>query len=160
MRGWFLPYDIPVLIVSEGECPEEAVRILIREGFDNIAGYLAGGMLRWHLAGLRSTSIGTITVHEMCQRLDRGKDLNILDVRSDEELARDGWVPRARHIHVTQILKRAMEVSREEPLFIFCGSGLRSMIAASYLQCLGWSELTVVLGGMSGWKSIRCPIQR
>ena len=159
-EGWFLPYDLPVLIVSEGECPKEAVMILIREGFDNIAGYLAGGMLRWHMAGLRSTSIGTITVHDICQRLDSGEELNILDVRSDEELARGGRIPRAQHIHVTQIPKRAMEMPKKEPLFIFCGSGLRSMIAASYLQCLGWRELTVVLGGMSGWKSIRCPIQR
>lgn len=156
--GWFLPYDIPILIVSEGKCPEEAVRILIREGFGNIAGYLAGGMPRWHTAGLRSASIRTISVHEICQRLDKGEDLRILDVRSDEELAKSGRIPTAHHIHVTQIPKKVMEVPSDKPLFIFCGSGLRSMIAASYLQRLEWSDITVILGGMSGWKSIRCPI--
>jgi hydroxyacylglutathione hydrolase len=80
-----------------------------------------------------------------------------LDVRSDEELKRDGKIQDAQHIHVTHIPERMNEIGKDGPLYIFCGSGMRSMIAASFLQRLGWENLTVVLGGLASWKSTRCP---
>ena len=69
--GWFLGYDQPILLVGEGNDHENAKRILVRLGFDNIAGFLAGGMLNWHMSGRESASIRTITVHEICRRRDR-----------------------------------------------------------------------------------------
>lgn len=158
--GWFLTYDKPILLVMQTNEPTETVDILGRLGFDEIAGYLAGGMLAWHMAGLESSSIETITVQTLCQLLDAQDSVWILDVRSDEELRRDGSIHGAQHIHVTQLPGRESEVPADRRIYVFCGSGLRSMIAASYLQAHGWQDLTVVLGGLAGWKSRRCPIQR
>jgi hydroxyacylglutathione hydrolase len=157
--GWFLTYDQPILLVTEDNDPSEAIYILGRMGFDDIAGYLAGGMLAWHMAGLESSSIQTITVQSLCRLLDRDS-VWILDVRSDEELHRDGAIVGAQHIHVTQLPERGGEVPADRMVYIFCGSGLRSMVAASYLQARGLKDLTVVLGGLAGWRSRRCPIQR
>lgn len=53
---------------------------------------------------------------------------------------------------------RMNEVPKDRSVYVFCGSGLRSMIGASLLQCQGWHDLTVVLGGLAGWSSISCPI--
>ena len=164
--GWYVPYEKPILLVTETNEPGEATRILQREGYDNIAGFLAGGMLGWHMSGLNSASIKTLTVQELCRMLDKelykeGPDsIHILDVRSDEELRKDGQVPKAQHIHVTQIPGRMKEVPRDRTVYVFCGSGLRSMIAASFLERNGWKNLAVVLGGMAGWKSIKCPISK
>ncbi len=55
---------------------------------------------------------------------------------------------------------RYEEVPKDSSVYVFCGSGLRSMIAASFLQRNGWKNLAVILGGMSGWKSIKCPISK
>ncbi|MDD4448901.1 MAG: MBL fold metallo-hydrolase, partial [Methanothrix sp.] len=60
--GWFLSYDRPILLVGEGNLVENISVILLRLGFDNIAGFLAGGMLSWHMSGLESDSIRTQTV--------------------------------------------------------------------------------------------------
>jgi hydroxyacylglutathione hydrolase len=158
--GWYLNYDSPILLVNETNNPEEAVRILIRLGFDNIAGYLSGGMLTWHMAGRNSASITTLTVQSLCNLLDKGETIWLLDVRSKEELVRDGNVTGAHHIHVTQIPDRYHEIPKDNCIYIFCGSGMRSMIAASYLQRQGWKDLAVILGGFAGWKSLTCPIKK
>ncbi|HOV51615.1 MAG TPA: MBL fold metallo-hydrolase [Methanothrix sp.] len=158
--GWFLAYDRPIILVTEANEPCEPFRILIRLGFDNVAGYLAGGMLNWHMSGRMSNAIQTITVQDLCSLLDREEALWILDVRSERELESDGRITGAQHIHVTQIPEQKDEVPKDRRIYIFCGSGLRSMIAASYLERHGWRNLAVILGGIAGWRSKRCPIKK
>jgi hydroxyacylglutathione hydrolase len=156
--GWFLPYDKPLLLVSDDD-PTPVVRTLIRLGYDNITGYLAGGMLSWHMAGKESQSIRTITTHDLCQQLDMGEEAWILDVRSDEELEAEGEIADAHHIHITQVPQRTADIPQDRPIYIFCGSGMRSMIAASFLQQVGWDNLVVILGGVMGWHSTTCPLE-
>lgn len=156
--GWFLPYDKPLLLVNETANPETAVRILIRMGYDRIEGYLAGGMLSWHTAGFESHSIQTVTVQQLCHLLDTQKNPFILDVRSPEELERKGRIVDAKHIHITNFPKNIDEVPNDRPVYIFCGSGVRSMIAASILSREGWTDIKVVLGGLAGWNSVSCPL--
>ena len=157
--GWFLPYDKPLLLVTSDDDPSLTVRTLVRLGYDNIVGTLAGGMLTWHMAGRESAQTETTTTHKLCRQLDSGKPAWILDVRSDEELASEGEITDAHHIHITQIPVHIDEVPRDRPVHIFCGSGLRSMVVASFLQRQGWSDLTVVLGGVAGWDSTACPLE-
>lgn len=157
--GWFLPYDRHILLVNETDDTLPAVKSLIRLGYDQIDGYLAGGIRAWHQAGYDTAAINTITVPKLCQRLDASEDAWILDVRSQGELEHDGTIPGAHHIHITQLPKHINEVPKNVPVFIFCGSGLRSMIAASLLQREGWQNMTVVLGGFTAWKSVACPIR-
>lgn len=158
--GWFLTYDRPILLVTETNEPCEPFRILIRLGFDNVAGYLAGGMLNWHMSGRMSHTIQTITVQDLCSLLDREEELWILDVRSERELESGGRIKGAQHIHVTQIPEQKDEVPKDRRIYLFCGSGMRSMVAASYLERHGWKNLAVILGGIAGWKSKRCPIKK
>ena len=156
--GWFLPYDKPVLLVNELEDPEEPVKRLLRLGFDRIDGYLTGGMLSWHTAGLESHSITTVTVQELCRLLDARKNPFILDVRSAAELESSGRIKDAVHIHITTLPEHVSQVPKDRPVYIFCGSGLRSMIAASLLTQQGWTNIHVVLGGLAGWNSVSCPL--
>jgi hydroxyacylglutathione hydrolase len=150
--GWFLPYESPILLVTETNETEDAARYLLRLGYAP-DGYLAGGMLSWHIAGQESASLETLTVQELRRRLDGGESAWMLDVRSEEELRRGGRIPGSKHIHVTQIPMRMNEVPRDRKVYVFCGSGMRSMIAASFLERHGWRNLAVVLGGTSAWRS-------
>jgi hydroxyacylglutathione hydrolase len=156
--GWFLTYDRPILLVSETDDVKGPARLLMRMGFDNVAGFLAGGMRAWHKAGLDSESIEMITVQDLCRRLDRGEEPWILDVRSAEEV-KDSEIPSAHHIHLTQLRERMDNVVPDHRIYIFCGSGRRSMTAASLLQGAGHDALTVVLGGLAGWSSVSCPLK-
>jgi hydroxyacylglutathione hydrolase len=159
--GWFLTYDRPILLVTDGNDVGESVRYLMRMGYDKIAGFLAGGMLAWHKAGLASESIESITVQDLCHRLDQNsgdEEPWILDVRSAEE-AEGNEIPTAHRIHLTQLPDRMDDVLEGQRVYIFCGSGLRSMLAASLMQRAGYDELTVVLGGLAGWSSVSCPLE-
>ncbi len=157
--GWFLPYNKPILLVSDTDDISKIVRMLIRLGYDNIAGYLHGEMHSWHSAGKISTSVGMVTVQELCRKLDNNEKIWLLDVRSEEELIKNGQIPDSYNIHITQLPERKEEVPKDIPVYIFCGSGLRSMIGASILMREGWQNITVVLGGLAGWDSISCPIK-
>ncbi|MDD1750880.1 MAG: MBL fold metallo-hydrolase [Methanothrix sp.] len=157
--GWFLSYDRPILLVGEGNFVENMVAILLRLGYDDIAGFLAGGMLNWHMSGLQSAAIRTLTVQELCRLLDEGEKIWILDVRSESELLRDGKIEGAQHIHITTIAERMDEVPKDREVYIFCGSGMRSMVVASFLKSRGWKSLAVILGGMAGWRSRKCPLK-
>lgn len=156
--GWFLSYEEPILLVNETNDPTQATRYLTRIGSDNLAGYLSGGMLSWHTAGKTSNSIETITVHELCHLLDEGKPAWILDVRNDEEVEKEK-IPDAHHIHITQLPNNLNKIPKNQTINIFCGSGLRSTIATSFLKQRGWEDIKVVLGGTAGWKSKTCPIE-
>lgn len=158
--GWFLSYDRPLLLVNETDDPTNQVRLLIRMGYDHIPGFLSGGMHSWLARGMTSESVDTLMVQEFCQILDKGDKVWILDVRSHEELEKAGQIPGAHNIHLTQLPQQMTEVPKDQMVYIFCGSGLRSMVAASLLKQKGWDQLCVILGGFAGWVSTTCPIQR
>jgi hydroxyacylglutathione hydrolase len=155
--GWFLAYDLPLLLVGDGDDLTQTMRVLSRLGL-TAQGYLAGGMLAWHRAGLESWSVPMITAQALCERLDRREAAWILDVRSAEELEQER-ISGAHHIHITQLPCQMDEVPRDVPVYIFCGSGLRSTIAASMLRNAGWQNQSVILGGLAGWTSSVCPVE-
>ncbi len=157
--GWFLSYDRPLLLVADSESPTEIIAQLYRIGFDNISGVLNKGMLSWHMSGRDSRSIDTVNVQSLCDLLDSGEELLILDIRPEDEIESNGRIPDAVNIHITQLPERIDEVPRNTRVFVFCGSGMRSMIGASILANAGYDKLTVVLGGLSGWKSGTCEIE-
>jgi hydroxyacylglutathione hydrolase len=157
--GWFIPVGAKILLVTEGEYPKEAIKHLYRTGYDNILGYLKGGMINWHMAGKKSAAIKTVTVDKLCTLLDTEPDDRIiLDIRSEDEREEEGEIQEAEHIHLTQLPEHYAELSQDKPLYIFCGSGLRSMTAASLLENEGFSNQRVVLGGLIAWNSTTCPI--
>ena len=155
--GWFLDYDRPVLLVGDQPDRSTVIRYLVRLGFDQIVGYLVDGMLGWHRAGLESCSLRTVTVQQLCHLLDDDQDPAILDVRSAEEVATEE-IPGAQHIHVKELPGRMGEIPEDREVYVFCGSGVRSVIVSSLMRRAGRENMTVVLGGLSGWNSASCPL--
>ncbi len=157
--GWFIPTGAKILLVTEGGYPKEAIRHLYRTGYDNILGYLSGGIIKWHMAGKKSESVKTVTVDKLCKLLDTEPDERfILDIRSEDEIETEGEIQDAENIHLTQLPEHYAELPKDKPLYIFCGSGLRSMTAASLLKNAGFVNQRVVLGGLIAWNSTTCPI--
>ena len=51
--GWLIPFGAPLVVVTEGPAEhEEAIRQLIRIGYDDLRGYLDDGLAAWEAAGL------------------------------------------------------------------------------------------------------------
>lgn len=159
--GWVLSYDTPLLLVLEsGVELETAVRYLIRLGYDQIAGYLWGGIVGWYNAGLPVERLGLSTVDELKRRLESGEDLIVLDVRDENEW-REGHIKDALHIYVGQLQNRLDEVPRDRPISVFCNIGHRASLAASILLRAGYTNLCCdVLGSMRAWNAKKFPVTR
>ncbi len=156
--GWVLPYDHPTLLVLEnpGQLTEVTTHLL-RVGFDDILGYLEGGIDSWEMAGYPLRSLATLSVHALQRSLDHGGRHTVLDVRTENEW-HAGHIEGALHIHGGTLQERFGEIPRDRPVAVICGSGYRASIAASFLQREGYENLSNVLGGMSAWKAAGFPM--
>ncbi|HET8689715.1 MAG TPA: MBL fold metallo-hydrolase, partial [Methanosarcina sp.] len=80
--GWMLPYDKPILLVlEEKEQLETALRYLVRLGYDNIAGFLNGGIAAWYMKALPVNGFNFISVHNLKNKLEKNEGMTLLDVR-------------------------------------------------------------------------------
>lgn len=156
--GWFVPYGKDMVLVSEMCDVEKTITHLRRLGYDNIKGYLSGGIHSWLTSGNPSWTIQTTTVQDLCKNIDQDYDAWILDVRSEGEIESEGRLPLSHNIPLTVLGHRASEIPKDRKIHIFCGSGLRAMIAASILRRDGWKNMVVMLGGVFSWNSLTCPL--
>ena len=158
--GWVLPYDKPILLVLEDRADlEDAVRYLVRLGYDRIAGYLRGGVETWYIEALPVEHLGLLTVDELKKRLDRGDDLLTLDVRGEGEWD-DGHIEGALHIYVGHLQERLKEVARGRPIATICSVGNRASLGSSILRREGYREVYNVLGGMTAWRAAGYPVAK
>jgi hydroxyacylglutathione hydrolase len=154
--GWMLDPEKPILLVLESDDDlENIVRLFIRTGYTKFAGYLVGGMKAWQAAGFPLDEIGQMSVHQLNQR---GRDLQIVDVRSPREWKK-GHVPGARHIFVPELRDRVNELDRNKPTIVYCGSGYRSSIASSVLKAAGFKQLWNVPGSWEAWRAAKLPVE-
>ncbi len=157
--GWFLDYRRPLgLVVEDTAEVKEAVRYLYRLGYDDIPAFLEGGLLKWEVSGRGYGRIPAVHAAEIVERIKQGEEFTILDVRGANEFA-GGYLPGAVNIYLGELPNRLKEIPSPRPLVTFCGSGLRSVIAASFLQQNGFEEVEVCLGSMEACSAIGCPIR-
>jgi hydroxyacylglutathione hydrolase len=154
--GWFLPYNTPIVLIGDSNDTEEVVRYLLRIGYDNLAGFLSGGMLSWNLSGKESEKVVTYTAAEICSLLKSGQELWILDIRPDEEIESAGQITGSHQIELHDLPERMNQIPKDKQIYIMCGSGLRSMTAASLLQRERYNKISVLLGGMNAWNRFEC----
>jgi sulfur-carrier protein adenylyltransferase/sulfurtransferase len=92
-----------------------------------------------------------ITPAELKQRLDKGDDIQIVDVREDNEVA-IGRIPNSIHIPLGQILARMDEIDPNRETVVHCKMGGRSARAIDALQRSGFQgKLSNLKGGILRW---------
>jgi Rhodanese-related sulfurtransferase len=92
-----------------------------------------------------------ITPAELKQRLDKGDDIQIVDVREANEVA-IGRIPNSIHIPVGQILNRMNEIDPKRETVVHCKMGGRSARAIEALKHSGFQgKLVNLKGGILRW---------
>src|SRR5437870_5410309 len=89
------------------------------------------------------------SIADVKARLDRGEGFAFIDVREDEEYARD-HAAGARHMG-RGILERDIEAAipdKNAEIVLYCGGGFRSALAAESLQKLGYRKVISMDGGI------------
>ena len=92
-----------------------------------------------------------ITPAELKQRLDKGDDIQIVDVREDVEVA-IGRIPNSIHIPLGQVFNRMREIDPSRETVMYCKMGGRSARAIDALQRSGFQgKLVNLKGGILRW---------
>ena len=94
-----------------------------------------------------------ITATELKQRLDKGDDIQIVDVREDNEVA-IGRIPNSLHIPLAQVLTRMNEIDPSRETVVHCKMGGRSARAIDALTQSGFGgSLMNLKGGIIAWSN-------
>ncbi|HKZ02262.1 MAG TPA: rhodanese-like domain-containing protein [Pyrinomonadaceae bacterium] len=92
-----------------------------------------------------------ITATELKERLDKGDDIQILDVREPQEVA-IARIPESIHIPLAQVVTRMGELDPQRETVVHCKMGGRSARAIEALQQSGFSgNLINLKGGILAW---------
>lgn len=90
-----------------------------------------------------------MSTEELINLLDANEDLNIVDVREDNEVE-EGMIPGAIHIPLGQIPERANELDSSKEYILVCRGGVRSEKACQYLESQGFQVVNLE-GGMMAY---------
>ncbi len=149
--GIILDQEMPIVVIASPGCEEEAIRRLGRIGYDQVAGYLEGGMqaLATNPELVRETP--RITAAALAAELCTTHPPAVLDVRTEEEWEA-GHIDQSLNIPLPHLLERLNEIPAGQPLVVHCASGYRSSLAASMLERVRKSEVIDLIGGYEAWE--------
>jgi molybdopterin/thiamine biosynthesis adenylyltransferase/rhodanese-related sulfurtransferase len=92
----------------------------------------------------------TISIRELCSKLQSGFEGVVLDVREPHEHAAES-IPGSRLIPLRSLPERLRELPKNREILVHCKSGGRSARAVAYLAEQGFSNVKNVSGGIDAW---------
>jgi hydroxyacylglutathione hydrolase len=144
--GSLIPIDREIVLITEPGKEHESVLRLARVGFENVKGYLSGGVEVWANSGKAVQKIHSIDPEQLMEYANDGYE--ILDVRRSTEASTE-HVSGAINISLIDLENRLEELNHDGKYLIHCQGGYRSMIAASILTNNGFSNIINVHEGFS-----------
>jgi len=112
---------------------------------------------------LRKKPARMLSAAELKQQLDKGEDILVIDVRGAEEYVGGlGHIKGSRNIEIENLPRHLDELKayRQRPIVIVCRTDHRSAKAAQILTQAGFSDVTVLRGGMEQWNRICLPVDQ
>ncbi len=162
IKGNFAPWvgalikDVkqPILLVTTKGDEEETITRLSRVGFDNTLGYLDGGISAWENANFETDSITSISATELA---DKSNLITIIDARKPNEFASEHLM-NAVNIPLDYINENLGKFPKNDPFYVHCQGGYRSLIMISILKSRGIHTAINIEGGFVALKKTQIPI--
>jgi len=154
--GTLLDPARPIVVVADAGRELESALRLGRIGFDNVVGYLEGGMAAVDPQPELVRRIDRVTATALEEQLRSEMRPVVVDVRAPAERQAE-WIEGSLGIPLNHLLERLGEVPRDRPVVVHCQGGYRSAIAASLLAEHGVSTVSDLVGGLTAWKASRLP---
>ncbi|MCA1028764.1 rhodanese-like domain-containing protein [Cytobacillus kochii] len=96
------------------------------------------------------TEMKEITTEALQKKLEAGEQLELVDVREDDEVAQ-GIIPGAKHIRMGTIPENLDKFDKDKEYIMICRSGNRSGQVCRFMQEQGY-QVTNMVGGMLEWE--------
>ena len=156
--GTVLTYDRPIhLIARSHDQARHAMHQLSLIGLDDIAGWAALDVLQqWKSGGRALATTLAMDGPALLARLERGGP-RVIDVRGTSEW-NIGHLAAADHIYLGELPGRMATLRKTEPIVVHCQGGTRSSIAASLLAREGFTDVTLLSGGVDAWRKAGLPL--
>jgi len=155
--GTLLDREKPIVIIADPGSELEAATRLGRIGFDNVAGYLHGGMQVFEALPDLLSRTARIATATLAEQLGSTETPMVLDVRAPRE-----WEQRhisgARNIPLNHLPERLAELPRDRRVVVHCQGGYRSSLAASILERYGFQQTADLTGGIAAWEASGLPV--
>ncbi|MFO8099884.1 MAG: rhodanese-like domain-containing protein [Salinibacter sp.] len=128
----------PIVLIADEEDVDEAVRDLVRIGYDNVTGFAEIDTLQRYFAdGGPSDEIEEITFDDFDAERARDEAV-VLDVRYQSEYE-EGHVEGALNASYTRMPEYEKDLPSDKTMLVHCGSGARAAAASSFLARAGHS---------------------
>lgn len=108
------------------------------------------------------SQIKECSVNELYDKLSsENLDGIIFDVREDSEFNRF-HIQGAIHLSKGQIEVKieSLVPNKDQKMYLYCGSGFRSALAAHSLQKMGYTNVVSVASGIQGWLNNKFPVSQ
>lgn len=150
--GTLIDIQQPLVLVTDSGKEHETVLRLARVGYEQIEGYLEGGISAWkeELEVVKSIAAGELKAY-----MQNG--LEVLDVRKPGE-----WnvshLKDALFVPLSDMPGNLRTLDKNKTYVVHCGGGYRSMTAISLMKREGFDHLINVYGGFSAMAGAGLPI--
>jgi rhodanese-related sulfurtransferase len=103
--------------------------------------------------------IKAISPTELTLKVNR-ENAVVLDIRGEEDY-RKGHITDARNVKLDQIDKQpltGLEKQKDTPIIVVCQVGVTAQKAAAALVKQGYSQVSILQGGMNAWTGASLPV--
>ena len=147
-----LDHSEPLLLVTSAGEEQNTEKALTALGF-SVEGYLEGGFDTYRNEAAPMDMIIDVDADELIMDIPFDEHLVVVDVRKPIEYA-EGHLKDAINLPLNEIGDpvKIAKIEENDNLYLHCGGGTRSVIAASVLKRQGVHNLHNVAGG---WKKIK-----
>jgi hydroxyacylglutathione hydrolase len=147
--GSLIDITTPLLLVTDIGREKESILRLARVGFENVKGYLAGGIETWTK---RNPSDKIVSIEPSDYIKIKPNNHITIDVRNQDECI-TGILPDAIVIPLNTLEREITKLGKHAKIYIYCSGGYRSMMASSLMKNQGFDNVVNISGGINKIRS-------
>lgn len=101
----------------------------------------------------------TIPADKLAEALASDKAPVVIDLRTQEEYDKDGYIEGAIHIPFAEFMANLDQIpAKDQPVVLYCASGHRGGLVLPALKLMGYEDVKNLAGGLGGWKNAKLPV--
>jgi rhodanese-related sulfurtransferase len=101
----------------------------------------------------------SVSADKLSEDLAGSESPFLVDVRTPEEVAKDGYIEGSLHLPLSEIMGKLDQLpAKDQPIVVYCASGHRGGIMVFALRNLGYTDVRNLGGGLGAWKAAGLPV--
>ncbi len=121
-----------------------------------VVAFLSGMMLLFPSLSKRGGQFLTPT--QATQKINHQHAI-LIDIRSADSY-KTGHIAQSRHIEVSELSSKTEKIAKDKPIILVCESGRNASKQVAAVRKLGFSDVSVLDGGILAWTQASLPLKK